>query len=316
MPAGLSSTNLLRYDITTLRVFAAAVEHGSLTASADRVGMSLPAASKRIRELEEHLRIPVLCRSKQGVTPTLAGQTLYRHTVSLLTGLEHLSVAMNDFTRGASEHLRLWASSSAFSSFLPSLLVEYSRRYPSVVLDLEDVLSHNAQAAIADGRAELAIVGANTALGDLESIVCHQDTLIAVVPNGHPLTRAPAATLRECLNSDLISLYRETSLMRQIATLAEERGAMLKIRAQVRNLDAMCRMVSLGLGIAIMPRLSAKPHLRTFGLSIVRLLDIDVERRLLLVMKSRQHLSCAAERFVRLAEAHVGSKAGVPGHET
>lgn len=301
-PTGI---NLFRYDLTTLRLFTAAVDHGSLTASAERIGISLPAASKRMAELEAHLGVAVLSRSKHGVKPTQAGHTLYRHAVTLVAGLEQLSVAMSDFTRGASEHLRLWANTSAFSGFLAPLLAEYCKRYPSVVLDLEDVLSEDAPAAVADGHAELAIVGANTPIGSLESMVCHIDELVAIVPQGHPLDRGETAALAECLDYDLIALARATSLMRQISAMADARGSLLKIRAQVRNFDAMCRFVSLGLGIAVLPRLGALPHLSTFGLSIVRFRDIDTERRLLLIMKSRQHLSQAAEHLVNLAGARL-----------
>ncbi|MFM2346893.1 MAG: hypothetical protein RL654_1646, partial [Pseudomonadota bacterium] len=46
--------NLNRFDLVSLRLFVAVVDAGSLTAGADRFGISLAAASKRINELEQH----------------------------------------------------------------------------------------------------------------------------------------------------------------------------------------------------------------------------------------------------------------------
>ena len=45
------SINLHRFDLVTMRLFAAAVDSGSLTAGAERVELSLAAASKRIAEI-------------------------------------------------------------------------------------------------------------------------------------------------------------------------------------------------------------------------------------------------------------------------
>ena len=55
--------NLNRFDLTSLRLFVAAVEGGSLTTGAERFGISLAAASKRIGELEAHVGAVLLQRS-------------------------------------------------------------------------------------------------------------------------------------------------------------------------------------------------------------------------------------------------------------
>jgi DNA-binding transcriptional LysR family regulator len=289
-----------RFDLTSLRLFTAAVEGGSLTAAAARIGISVAAASKRVSELEEHIGSTLLTRSRQGVTPTQAGRTLYSHAVVVTAGVEQLSLAMGDFSRGVSEHLRLWGNTSAFSGFLPAVLAQYASLHPEVMLDLEDALSEDIVAAVAEGRADLGVVGANTPTGHLETEVCHVDELVLVVPLGHPLDGSGAVTLARGLEHDLITLHRKTSLMRQVSALAEARGAVLAVRAQVRDFDAMCRMVAAGLGIAIMPSLGAQPHLGTFGLRTVAICDLPQKRKLALVMRNRQQLSRSALLLVEL----------------
>lgn len=297
--------NLNRFDLITLRLFVYAVHEGSLTAAAVRVGISLAAASKRIAELENHLGMRLLFRSKHGVKPTGAGQILLRHSLALTTGLEHLAVAMNDFSRGSSEHLRLWANTSAFSGFLAPLLAKFLKANPNVILDLEDALSEDAAHAVSTGRAELAIIGNNTPIGDLKSSVCNIDELVVIVPQDHELSRQPSVTLAQCLAHDLIALPRATSLMRQVGTLASERNVALKIRAQVSNFDAMSRMVAAGLGVGIMPRLAALPHLKIFSIAEVRFADITAERRLLVVMRDTRELSAVAKKFLALLQRQV-----------
>jgi DNA-binding transcriptional LysR family regulator len=291
--------NPARFDLTTLRLFKMAVDGGSLTAAAERLGVSLAAASKRISELESHVGTALLVRSKAGVQPTVVGRTLYRHTLTVTASVEQLAMAMTDVAQGANQHLRLWGNTSSFSGFLVPLLAKYSKAFPETKLDLEDALSEETVAAVTDGRAELGVVGANTPLGQLESLVCHVDELVVAVPADHPLAKGKSISLGTCLAHDLITLHRKTSLLRQVSEVAERLGKPLAIRAQVRNFDAMCRMVSAGLGIAILPKLAVTPYLRTFGLVALAVEGLG-ERRLVLVMRRRQALSQAARRMVEL----------------
>ena len=80
--------NLNRFDLVTLRLFVAVLDAGSLTAGADRFGISLPAASKRIAELEQHCGTALLQRGQRGVTATPNGQALHRHAIEVIARLE------------------------------------------------------------------------------------------------------------------------------------------------------------------------------------------------------------------------------------
>ncbi len=293
--------NLNRFDLVSLRVFAAAVEAGSLTAGAARFGISLAAASKRVAELEAHVGQPLLTRSKRGVAPTPAGLTLHRHAIEVLSRLEQLSVAMADFHRGSGGHLRLWANTSAFTGFLPALLARYCAACPEVTLDLEDVRSEDAVRAVARGSAELGIVDATTPAEGLEAIVCDTDELVLLMPADHPLARRDPVPVREVLRHDVVGLDRATSLMRRLSHAAEAAARPLRIRVQVRGFDAMCRMIAEGVGLGILPRRSVLPHVKSMGLAIARLSGMDTERRLSLVMRRRAALSPPAAAFVAMA---------------
>ena len=297
--------NLNRFDLVSLRLLVATIEGGSLTAGAQRFGISLAAASKRVAELESHVGSRLLSRSKRGVVPTAAGQTMLRHAIDLIAGLEQLALAMDDFHRGAGGHLRLWANTSAFAGFLPELLATYSAAHPAVMIDLEDALSEDAARAVTSGAAELAVIGDNTPADRLQTMVCDVDELILLLPGGHRLaggTANASVPIESALACDIVGLSRSTSLMRQIAASADAAGRSLKIRVQVRSFDAMCRMVATGLGVAILPRAGAAPHAKSMGLRVVRLSGMRTERRLLLAMRDRTALSPPAQAFVELVE--------------
>lgn len=294
--------NLNRFDLVTLRLFVAVVDAGSLTAGADRFGISLAAASKRIVELEQHCGVPLLVRGQRGVTATTEGQTLHRHAIEVVARLEQLAQAVDDLQLGASGHLRLCANPSACGGFLPALLGRYAALHPQVRIELEDALSEDGIRAVQKGSAELAVIGDNVPREGLEVVLCNVDELVLLVPQSHRLAQQAEVPVQEALAYDQVALARSASLTRKVIAAAETTGLTVTIRVQVRSFDAMCRMVASGLGVAVLPRTAAELYTHSLDLVMVKLSGADMERRLLLAMRQRSQLSSAALALVELVE--------------
>ena len=305
-------TNLHRFDLVSLRLFVAVVDAGSLTAGADRFGISLAAASKRIAELEQHCGATLLQRGQRGVSTTAEGQTLHRHAIEVVARLEQLAQAVDDFHSGASGHVRLWANPSAFGGFLPAVLARYAQRYPRVRIELEDALSEDCVRAVQKGAAELAVIGDNVRCEGLETFVCNVDRLVLLVPRAHRFAALAAVRTEEALGEDLVALARSASLTRKVIAAAEAVGRTVRIRVQVRSFDAMCRMVACGLGVAVLPLAAASLYAEGLGLAVVNLEGVETERRLLLAMRRRSELSGAALALVEMMEA-LAEEAGSSG---
>jgi DNA-binding transcriptional LysR family regulator len=294
--------NLNRFDLVSLRLFVAVVDAGSLTAGAERFGISLAAASRRIAELEHHCGKALLQRSQRGVMATAEGRAVHRHAIELVANLERLALAVDDMNAVAGGLLRLCANPSALGGFLPAVLAAYALRHPDVRIDLEDALSEDAVRLVAAGTAELAVIGDNTPRQGLESLVCDIDEMVLVTPPAHPLAGPAAVSFELALDYDFVSLGRTASLTRLISAAAEASGRNLRIRVQARSFDTMCRMVAAGLGLTMLPRSSAMLYADALGLKVMALAGVDVRRRLLLTMRSRAVLSPAALALVESIE--------------
>jgi LysR family transcriptional regulator, regulator of abg operon len=67
--------------LSTLTALIASIEEGSLRGAARRVGVSQPALTKMVRELERELSATLLVRTSKGVVPTAQGKVLYEHAL-------------------------------------------------------------------------------------------------------------------------------------------------------------------------------------------------------------------------------------------
>ena len=300
--------SLSRFDLVSLRLFVAVVDAGSLTAGADRFGISLAAASKRIGELEQQLGTPLLARSKRGVEATTAGQTLHRHALALVFGLEQMAIAIDEYRGGARGHVRLAANTSAINGFLPALLAAFRAAHPSVGIDLEELLSSEVVDAVTRGSADLGVYPENTPAEELTSVVCDSDELVLAAAQDHPLACSSRLRFEQALGYDFIVLSRHTAVRRQISAAAESHGRVLRVPIQVHSFDAMCRMVAVGLGVGVLPRAAAAPHAASMRLALVALDEPWVRRRLLLGVRERERLGAPARALLALIERRAAAE--------
>jgi DNA-binding transcriptional LysR family regulator len=146
----------MRFDLIDLKLFVHVVEAGSITAGADRMHLAVAAASTRIRNMEIELGTALLNRERQGVQPTPAGRTLMHHARLLLQQAERMRGELGEYADGLKGHVRLLSNTNALTEFLPEPLSNFLTAHPQVNIDLEERLSDEIVAAVADGKADMA----------------------------------------------------------------------------------------------------------------------------------------------------------------
>lgn len=100
------------FDLTDLRLFIHIAESGSLTRAAERMHLSLGAASNRIKELESRFGMRLLYRENKGVQLSPAGETLLIHAQQFMQQLERMKSDMQQFSSGIKGHIRIFANTT------------------------------------------------------------------------------------------------------------------------------------------------------------------------------------------------------------
>ena len=153
----VTTYNLARFDLVSIRLAVACAQTGSLTAAARDSHLALAAASRRIRELEGALGDALFERHARGLLPTPAGRVFVKHGLTLLQTMEQLGTELADLRLGLSRHIRLCASSAAIAQFLPPLLARYAQLHPQVRVELEEQVSQAVVSALREGRTDVAV---------------------------------------------------------------------------------------------------------------------------------------------------------------
>ena len=289
----------MRFDLIDLRLFVHVLDSGSITAGAARSHMTLASASARVRALEDALGTPLLVRDRRGVQPTPAGQTLAREAMQVLAQLAQLQDAMAQHTSGPKAHLRLLANTSAATVHLPQLLARFLAAHPGYTLDLQERPSAAIADALRQRQAELGVLSDAADLAGLQSLPLRADPLVLVVPRGHALARQGRLRLQDALAQPFLGLHEASALQALVTTQARRLQADWDYRVRLGNLDAICRMVALGAGVAVVPHAVAEREARTGHVRRLPLTDAWAARQLLLAARDLASLPPAAVHLVQ-----------------
>jgi len=283
-----------RIDLTSLQLFVAVCELGGIGRAAQQEYIAASAVSKRLSDLEAAVGTPLLRRSRRGVTPTPAGESLLHHARAVLFGLERMQGELAEYAEGVRSHVRMHANLSAIVQFLPEDLGTFARAHAQIKIDLQEHLSPAVAHAVAEGAADLGICSLRASGTALQSRAYRNDRLVVAVPRSHPLAARKAVAFDEVLAWDIVGLHAGSSISLAMRAAAAQAARPLPQRIQGTSLDAMCRMIDNGLGIGLLPDRACTLMQGMGQLAAVALQEPWAERELCLVARDFDALPAAA----------------------
>ncbi|WP_339410787.1 LysR substrate-binding domain-containing protein [Pseudomonas sp. EA_35y_Pfl2_R5] len=285
----------MHYDLIDLRLFVAIAEAKNLTRGAERVHLAASSASHRMRLLEESIGTPLLLREPRGVSLTRAGEALLRHARQVFAQLEQMHADLTPYAKGVRGHVSLWANTHATHTFLPDSLSTFLQRHPQVSISLEEHTSPDVLMAVARGEVEVGVVAGSIEGAEVELIPYRADRLVLIAPVDHPLATQLSSLFAQVLDYPFVMLHSGSAIHTFTMNAAAALGRHLEVRIQVRSFEAVCRMVSAGVGIGLVPRsaVTAGAHL-----AVIELEESWAQRDLKVCVRKRELLSGFAAELV------------------
>jgi DNA-binding transcriptional LysR family regulator len=290
----------MHFDLADLRLIVRIAEANSLTRGAEAACLSLPAASTRIKNLEESVGTKLLFRTSHGVTLTPPGQAFVQHARTVLSQLESLAGDMQEYAKGIKGHLKVGANTTAMSEFLPPVLSAYLRSHPDVNIDLRERLSGDVVRLVSDGQLDIGVVAGPLRVENLEAIPYRTDTLVLVVSREHELARCQSVKFSRTLDHDHVGLHEASAIHAFLRRVSTSLNRQLRMRIEVGNFETACRMIEANVGVGIVPRSSAERHAPRLAVSIVPLEDDWAVRQQYIVVRQLEALPAFGRDLVEL----------------
>lgn len=234
---------------------------GSISAAAERCAIGQPSASMHLRNLEAAIGQRLVIRNGRGSKLTDAGKIVAVHAARMLATLESMRWALEALNAPSRGELTVAASHTPSLVLVPSILRQFSDRYPGVSVNVRTMPSEAVLREVARGAADIGIAGEVTCT---EPVIRRQilvDELVGVAPVGLLNSNGGSVTRGEFARHSLL-LGPEGSSTRMVAErhLARAEYRPARIWA-LDSFEAIKRAVADGIGVSFMSRLLVSDEL-------------------------------------------------------
>lgn len=226
-------------QLDELRAFCVAAELGGIGRAAQRLHLTQPAVSKRLKALEDLVGTALLERSAHGVTMTPAGERLYAHARRIAADMEELAAVLEQLG-GAHETVHLAISHTAAEYVMPRALVSM-HRHTSAPVEVLIANSRVVKRMVRDGETDVGVAACmcDETVEGVENVPLLDDEIVVAVPLGHPWARRRSISGRELLSSSIVRRDPGSHTRQVIDETLDERGlGQLEVAAEVGSTQA------------------------------------------------------------------------------
>lgn len=235
-----------------LEVFQAIVETGTATNAARRLGLSQPAVSRAVAQLEAQLAKPLFERSGGRLLPTAHALAIAAEVGPLFVALERITQAAQERPSGHEGELTIAASPTIAHRFLPPFVASFAKAHPRLDLRFEIVSSDVLVTSVAEGRFDVALTDNAVHHQGVQSELLLETSAICVMPAQHRLAGRLEVTPEDLDGEPFVALTRRHSGRAAVDRIFDQAGVRPKIAIEAATVVSALEFVRHGLGIAIL----------------------------------------------------------------
>ncbi|MEO0436745.1 MAG: hydrogen peroxide-inducible genes activator [Pseudomonadota bacterium] len=277
-----------RLTLKHLRYFSALAKHGQFAKAADACAISQPAMSQQIRQLEDIVAQPILERTGRGFELTALGRVIAQRADEVLLSVDEL----DDFIRASegelSGELRLGVIPTVAPYLLPKVVKRISQQLPRVDLVLRETITPTLIDELENGTLDAAIVALPLPATDFVETPLFAESFVLV--QSEDALGKPTPEFDEIKDMRILLLEEGHCFRDQALQLCEIGEREHRRTMSGSSLTTLVQMVAAGLGVTLIPEMSAEIEARTAPVVMSRLDELDASRDIGMVWRKSSPL--------------------------
>lgn len=248
-----------RFSLDQLQALVLVIETGSFSAAAEQLGLSQPAVSLQVKELERRLGARLVERVGRRLGPTAAGVSLLDHARGILEAADQAVAAVQTHAEGVLGTVRLGSGATACIHLLPALLRQIRERHPQLQVVVTTGNTDEFVRRVERNEQDLALVTLPVASRALVVTPLLRDAFVAIGPPA--ARRLPRTVAPQDFATRPLVLFEPGAHTRQLAEAWLLAGG-LKARPEMElgSVEAIKEMVAAGLGYSLIPQMALRPQ--------------------------------------------------------
>ncbi len=296
-------------DLGQLEAYLQVAEHRNFSRAAEALGLTQPSVTARIQALERDLGESLFERNGRGVRLTEVGESFLPHVQRVLKALHDGRDAVQSLRKLELGTLRLGAAPTISTYVLPALLKGFSSRYPGLDVSVRTDYSQQIVQMVLADEVQMGLERGTTH-PEVETIPLYSDDVVLVTAADDVFVKQGAVDIEDIAERRLIMFNRGSSYYALVDSALREAGVPVSPAMELDNMEATKKMVEVGLGIAMLPRVAVAQEVERGELREIEIKKMTMPRReVALIYRRGRPLSRAAVAFIKLLEEHYGVSA-------
>jgi len=278
--------------------------HGSVTKTAKAMGVSQPAVSRLLIDLEASLGFPLFYRKRNSISATSEATQFHKAVLRSFIGLDELKSNADAIANAQMGAISVAAQPVYIDTFLIETVAAFNKLHPNVTVSLYDEGHETMLERVSRQNCDFGLgITLNLDRYALEIEPILECKAVCILPLGHPLGAFPSITIDQLNGQDFVDLNIGSPLRSRIDRLFQDAGIYRKINAEARTTRSVCRMVEAGCGIAVSDpfvRLLADPKT-----TIVRPFSPAISWDVAIFQPANRRLSTVEQSFRQIMKTEV-----------
>ncbi|MDX3924615.1 MAG: LysR substrate-binding domain-containing protein [Shinella sp.] len=289
-------------ELRHLRYFLAIADEMNFGQAAERLDIAQPGLSQQIKMLEQILDVTLFDRSRRRLRMTLAGEMFEAEARKIMAQVERAIQTAQRAGRGEVGRLAIgYVGSAAYTGMLTNLVGDFRGKHPLVDLEISEIEMLHQLEAIAEGRLDIGFIRPPVPLPEgVSSVPVMTENLLIALPGVHRQAGREAVSLCDLSDESFITPQHPplVSFHAHTVDACASAGFEPRLGMQGRDFMTIASMVSVGLGVALVPQ-----SVRCIQLPnvVYRPLVETLPRAELSVAFRRGDASMAVRNFIALA---------------
>ncbi len=292
-------------DINQLEVLVTVARERSFSRAAEVLNRTQPAISQAIRRLESEIGEKLFDRSSKDGTLTFAGEVLLSHAKQMLNLRLHAQQAITEMRNLQHGKVTISANEHTVFYLLP-VIEEFRKQHPLIKIEVQRGVASRIPKQITAREVELGVISFTPNDESLRSISAMSDELVLVVSPRHHLAKFTEVSIKDLGTETFVAHNAPSPYRQKVIETFEKHKTRLNISVELPSLEAIKRLVARGVGLALVPRITARAEINAGLLKELSVKEMKLERKLNIVYRRNSELSHAAKAFLKVAKELAG----------